>query len=155
MSAKPLKYMKFGDFIIAGVVIAMCIALWINLAIGYQAKASDAEIVINGKIVLRYNLVTQKRNFEADDLRVILPSFSETKDEHGDTLIHMESNSIEYDLLLTGGKVEFARSNCPDQVCVHTGLISRSGEIAACVPANALVRIVKEKESQDPDVILK
>jgi hypothetical protein len=147
--------MKFGDFIIAGVVIAMCAALWINLATGYQNKASDAEIVINGKIVLRYNLVTQKKNFEADDLRSTLPSLRESKDVNGDTLIHMESNGIEFDILLTGGKVKFAKSTCPDQVCVHTGLIGRSGEIAACVPANVLVRILKEKESQDPDIILK
>lgn len=155
MSRKPLKYMKIGDFIIAGVVIVICAVLWINLAIGYMTQASDAEIVIDGKIVLRYDLVTQKKVFEVDDIVSTLPALSESKDQHGDSLIHMESNGIKYDLLLKGGKIRFAKSTCPDQICVHTGLISRSGEIAACVPANVLVRIIKEKQSQDPDVILK
>lgn len=32
-------------------------------------------------------------------------------------------------------------SSCPDQVCVHTGLLTRAGESAICLPARATLRL--------------
>ena len=46
--------------------------------------------------------------------------------------------SIEID----GGCVRVAHSDCPDQVCVHSGWLSKNGQTAACVPAGVSVRVV-------------
>ena len=40
------------------------------------------------------------------------------------------------------GAVLFERSECPDQLCVRMGKLHRTGEIAACLPAGVVVRIV-------------
>ena len=33
------------------------------------------------------------------------------------------------------------RADCPDQVCVGTGLLTRSGEAAVCLPARIVLRL--------------
>lgn len=40
------------------------------------------------------------------------------------------------------GRARVRESACPDQVCVHSGWLSHSGQTAACVPAGVCVQIV-------------
>lgn len=46
------------------------------------------------------------------------------------------------------GSVSFRHSDCPDQVCVHSGKIRRDGEQIACVPNQILVKIVGRDEER-------
>ena len=39
------------------------------------------------------------------------------------------------------GRVRVRESGCPDQICVHSGWLSASGQSAACVPAGIAVRV--------------
>ena len=39
------------------------------------------------------------------------------------------------------GQIAFVKSDCPDQVCVRTGFLSRSGQMAACLPNKMLLYI--------------
>ncbi len=39
------------------------------------------------------------------------------------------------------GFIEFLSSDCPDQVCVRTGRLTRAGETAVCLPARISVRL--------------
>lgn len=48
------------------------------------------------------------------------------------------TNLIEID----GMQVRFAQSNCPDQVCVRTGVLTRAGQMAVCLPTRVTVRIL-------------
>lgn len=43
------------------------------------------------------------------------------------------------------GLIRFSASDCPDALCVHTGAISRNGEVAACVPNKTVVVLKNEK----------
>lgn len=43
------------------------------------------------------------------------------------------------------GSIAFSKSDCPDQVCVHTGFIDRSYHFAACLP-NLLLLTIREEE---------
>lgn len=45
------------------------------------------------------------------------------------------------------GTIRFFESDCPDAVCVHTGALSRAGEIAACVPNKTVVVLKSEKNA--------
>lgn len=45
------------------------------------------------------------------------------------------------------GTIRFSQSDCPDAVCVHTGALSRAGEIAACVPNQTVVVLKSEKNA--------
>lgn len=55
-------------------------------------------------------------------------------------------------LILSDGKIGFADSDCPDLVCVHTGMLSHTGDVAACVPNKTVIEIVGEK-SADVDTV--
>ncbi len=53
--------------------------------------------------------------------------------------------SVEID----GSRVRVAHSDCPDQVCVHSGWLSKNGQTAACVPAGVSVRVVGDSGEVD------
>lgn len=44
-------------------------------------------------------------------------------------------------------KVRVKKSSCPNQVCVKTGYIKRSGEIIVCAPNEVTVRILSFRSS--------
>ena len=39
-------------------------------------------------------------------------------------------------------------SDCPDQICVHTGKISKIGQAAVCIPFRVVLRIIATNPSQ-------
>ena len=45
--------------------------------------------------------------------------------------------TVEY----AAGDVRVAASDCPTQDCVHTGIISRSGQSIVCLPARIIIRL--------------
>ena len=56
-----------------------------------------------------------------------------------------ELPEVEFSVSESG--VAFVHSDCPDQVCVHTGWLNRPGQFAACVPNQVLLIIVGEQET--------
>lgn len=51
-------------------------------------------------------------------------------------------DGIVLSLKIDSGRVRVVYSGCPDQVCVHSGWLSKNGQTAACVPAGVSVRVV-------------
>lgn len=47
------------------------------------------------------------------------------------------------------GKISFLEADCPDRLCVKSGVLSKNGDTAACVPNKVVVRIENKKESFD------
>ena len=47
------------------------------------------------------------------------------------------------------GAIAFTKSDCPDQVCVHTGFIHSRYQFAACLPNFLLLTIREEEKEQD------
>ena len=39
------------------------------------------------------------------------------------------------------GRIRVESADCPDQVCVHTGWVSRAGQSIICLPAHLVIRI--------------
>lgn len=156
---KSLGVMKWGDFVLIGVVILLCAALWGILVAGLFDEAQYAEIVVKGEVVLRYDLTTQKKIFESAGINTALEAFSEEKPVGKGMLLHITSQDIHFDIDFQDGKARFSKSDCPDQICVHTGNIFHTGQIAACVPANVLIRIVggfaDTGDNNEADIILK
>ena len=48
--------------------------------------------------------------------------------------------------------VRVARSDCPTQDCVHTGLITRSGQSIVCLPARIIVQLTGVEAAEDGGV---
>ena len=49
----------------------------------------------------------------------------------------------EIELAVEDGKIGFTHSDCPDQICVHTGFLDKPGYVAACLP-NSVVIVISE-----------
>ena len=109
---------KVGDILLGAVIIAAAVFL---LVFFHPPKASGAVAVI----------IRDNQEIERIDLtRLTEPVTIEFGDETG-IVIRAEK-----------GRIRFIASNCPDQICVHTGWIDDVGETAVCLPNRVLIRIV-------------
>ena len=52
-------------------------------------------------------------------------------------------NGIPVVIRVENGAVWFESSGCPDQICVHSGRLTRTGDTAACLPAGVLLRVTE------------
>lgn len=55
---------------------------------------------------------------------------------------------------ISGGKVRMTDANCPDQLCVHQGVIAKDGEMIVCLPHGLVVEIESSEEAE-ADIIAK
>lgn len=49
-------------------------------------------------------------------------------------------------LVIKDGQACIADATCPDKVCIHQGMINRSGEMIICLPNLMIAKIVGEEE---------
>ena len=55
---------------------------------------------------------------------------------------------------IRNGKVRMTWADCPDQICVHTRAIDRSGGSIVCLPRHVVLRIIDgDTEKQEVDTI--
>ena len=47
----------------------------------------------------------------------------------------------------------FLSSPCPNQLCVRTGAVGRTGEVAACLPNRVAVRLVRAEAATDEEAV--
>ena len=105
-----------GDFVVAGVVILLSGVL----AVPFLSNGTEtvyAEIYQDEVLVRRILLVDGIQETVMIDGKV--------------------TNTIQVE----GKTVRFSASSCPDQVCVHTGTLTRAGQTAVCLPNRVIVRL--------------
>ncbi len=54
-------------------------------------------------------------------------------------------------IVIKDGFLSITESDCPDETCVHSGRISKVGQVICCLPNKAIVTIIGDK--MDLDVI--
>ncbi len=123
-----LKF-KLGDVFII-IVIVVTALLMLGLYIKKDTAGKTAVITQNNVILKRIRLDQLTERF--------------TMDYAGQYPGTLEAEN---------GSIRFSYAECPDQVCVHTGWISRPGQIAVCLPAGVIIKI--EGESDDMDILVK
>ncbi|HHW00012.1 MAG TPA: NusG domain II-containing protein [Clostridiaceae bacterium] len=52
-------------------------------------------------------------------------------------------------ILVEKGRIRFENADCPDLVCVKTGWLSEKGDLAVCLPNQAIIKIEGETEEVD------
>ena len=119
--------LRFGDFIVFALVCALAVGSLLA-GMGSTSAGGDvrAEIYQGGKLVRTIGLsaLTGTETFDLDG------------DYHNK-------------LVAEQGRIRYETADCPDLTCVHTGWITRPGQIAACVPNKTLVKIVGGASEQD------
>lgn len=112
------KYgIRRGDFVIIGVVVLAALAIFLPFALA-PARALVCEITQDGALVRQIRLGA---------------GYEETVTITGSRVTNV--------IAVEGSTVRFASSDCPDQVCVRTGTLTRAGQVAVCLPNRVVVRL--------------
>jgi hypothetical protein len=122
LNHRPLHKPLLGDWlvILASVVAIICMFL----QFWSFEHASKLKIRQGNQIIGTYDLNQTK------ELRI--------HGALGDSLISISQ-----------GKVRFKQSPCNNQYCVHQGWLSRSGQVAICIPNQISLQLIGAKSSYD------
>ena len=107
--------LKFGDFIIIGVVLVMAGALAAALAFHSSGDKLYAEVWQNDELIERVALT-----------------------DSTDKTIDLDGHNV---IVLHGKTAEIQSADCPDQVCVRTGRLIRAGQVAVCLPNRVILKL--------------
>ena len=103
--------LKFGDFIIIGVVLVMAGALTFHSS----GDKLYAEVWQNDQLIERVALT-----------------------DSTDKTIDLDGHNV---IVLHGKTAEIQSADCPDQVCVRTGRLTRAGQVAVCLPNRVILKL--------------
>ena len=134
---KWFHWLKWGDWALYGLIGILAVVLFISAPKAMAGSDAKAVVLEDGTILLEV---------PADRLLA------------GGT-VTFEANDYHYVLAFEEGHIRFSEADCPDQICVKTGWISRYGQIAACAPGHLILKIEGDPEQQptgttDVDVIV-
>lgn len=115
--------MRWGDFVIIGVVLLIAAALAFVIAMHNAGDQLYAEIWQDGELIERIALTDQL-----------------------DRTISLDGHNT---VVLSGKTVKMQQADCRDQVCVRSGTLTRAGQAAVCLPNRVVVKIVGEKSEID------
>ena len=107
--------LKFGDFIIIGVVLVMAGALAAALTFHSSGDKLYAEVWQNDQLIERVALT-----------------------DSTDKTIDLDGHNV---IVLHGKTAEIQSADCPDQVCVRTGRLTRAGQVAVCLPNRVILKL--------------
>ena len=111
--------------VLSMVIIAAAAFLIINFAV--KKDGSYAVIKVDGKVIKTLDLNSGETTIEVNGYQGGV-------------------NKV----VINDGKVSMTEADCPDELCVKTGKISRAGETIVCLPHRVVVEI---KGSPDDDSI--
>lgn len=120
-----LHNIKKGDLVIVAVVLILAVLVFVPFALA-PSQSLTCEITQDDEVIRRVRLGA---------------GYQET--------ITIEGDSVTNVIQIDSDCVYFASSDCPDQVCVRTGKLTRAGQIAVCLPNRVVVRLVGAQEEVD------
>ncbi|NLO21148.1 MAG: NusG domain II-containing protein [Syntrophomonadaceae bacterium] len=112
--------MKKNDILLIGIIIVISLAALLFINILGKSDNITAVVIQNNKVIERIDLSTVK------EPRTITVS----GDYHN--IIKVEKD-----------RIRFEKSDCPEQICVHTGWLTKYGDIAVCMPNKTIIDIEK------------
>ncbi|KEI93116.1 membrane protein [Clostridium botulinum B2 433] len=126
--------MKKGDKIVIYIVsILLALSIISIIFFKFFVKSENAVAVIkqNGKIIEKVDLskVKEKRQLKIN---------YNDKDHKGYNVIEIDKGSI-----------RFIDADCPDKVCIKSGVLKKPGETAACLPHKLIITIEKNDKEVD------
>jgi hypothetical protein len=125
--ANEEKKMKKNDFIIIAIVILLAIGGIFYLNVLKSQSGRIARISVNEKIFREIDLNTIKAGESIE---------FDVANGHGHVVASAEG-------------IIMAHSDCRDQICVKTGLISNQGEMIVCLPNKIVIEILGNTDSDD------
>lgn len=123
------KFFHKADVIVIAALLLLGGGIWGVQALLTRNLPPIAEIYQDGKLAETVRLDSgQDRSFSIDG----------------------EENVIFH--LYADGGIAFLTSDCPDKVCVRSGVLHRVGQSAACLPNKIILKIVDKDKNTDSNV---
>ena len=126
--------MKKGDKIVIYIVsILLALSVISIIFFKFFVKSENAVAVIkqNGKIIEKVDLSKVK---EKKELKI---NYND-KDHKGYNIIEIDKGSI-----------RFIDADCPDKICIKSGVLKKPVETAACLPHKLIITIEKNDKEVD------
>ena len=127
---KKLSLFKFGDLIIVFAALAVVIYFLFSLFVPTDDSLA-VEITKNGQVVFSKELsnITETESYTVEgDIPVVVELYSD-----GAAVID---------------------SKCSDKICIDTGKLTKSGDVAVCLPARVVVSLEGMKSNDTPDIVI-
>lgn len=121
MEAKR-TFFRWGDGVIYFALVLLCAALFL-LPVLQRNRPLTAVITVGGETV------------ETIDLSAVEAPYTV---QYAGCTLHVEP-----------GAIGFSSADCPDRLCVKTGMLRHAGSAAACVPNRVVVSLTAQRESFD------
>lgn len=115
--------LKWGDFVLIGAVLLLAAVLFAVLTWRAAGDTLWAEVMRDGALVERVQLAPDT-----------------------DRVIDVDGHNT---IVLRGQTAKMQHADCPDQVCVRTGTLTRAGQTAVCLPNRVVLRLVGQTTEVD------
>lgn len=124
---------KADKYILLGIGLLLIISIMglILFKTVFAVPGATAIISQNGRVIHRIDLNTVKSPYQ----------ITVKTDDNGYNIIYIEKD-----------KIGFRDANCPDKVCIQTGFLSHTNEIAVCLPHGLFIEIEGGSEG-DIDIL--
>lgn len=113
--------MKKNDILLIGIIIVISLVALLLFNVLGKGDHIIAVVIQDNKVIERIDLSTVKES------RTITVS----GDYHN--IIKVEKD-----------RIRFEKSDCPEQICVNTGWLTKYGDIAVCMPNKTIIDIEKK-----------
>ncbi len=127
-----MKFARKTDIIIVVIVAVIALLTWIIYSNMLGNKGIYAEIYYQSELVKTVKLsVGQSKYFSVE--------------QEPDITFHLTED----------GGIAFEKSDCPDKICIKSGVLHLAGQYAACLPNRVYVKILSDDpSSKAPDIII-
>lgn len=128
-----MKFFKKTDLIVILILLIISAAVYITYNYLAQGEEAKAEIYLGSKLMKTVSLSTGENS-----------TFSIPGKEN--VAFHIYED----------GNIAFEVSDCPDQICVHSGKLHIVGQSAACLPNELILKIVPQNgyNNNQNDVVI-
>lgn len=125
------KYFRLADLIVAAVILTAATFSLISAFAAVDENSLTAVITVGGQMYREINLSAVEEPYDM------------TVEGNEEAVLHISSEGV-----------RFVSSHCPDKLCVNTGLLTKSGQSAVCLPARVSVKLVSDDNSGQPDAVV-
>ena len=113
-------------------------------------------LIISATVYLTYNYLAQSEEAKAEIYlgSELLKTVNLSSGENSTFSIPGNENVVFH--LYEDGTIAFEKSDCPDQICVHSGKLHIVGQSAACLPNALILKIVPQNgyKNDQNDVVV-
>jgi hypothetical protein len=121
---------KFGDLLVYLFILFLIAGSFAGLyQMGRGIEKNQVTVEVDGEVWGTYDLPEDGR----------------------EEVVRIDTGNGDYNILvLTGSGVYIKEANCPDQICVNFGRISKPGQTIVCLPHRVLISITGDQEGELP-----